>query len=83
VFLIEFKRSFEACLARAFAIFTFCHFTLQEIHTMQIAIPAERLAGEKRVAATPETVKKLVAMGHAVVVEQGAGPRHWVRPTSC
>jgi hypothetical protein len=63
------------CLARAFAIFTFCfcHFTLQEIHTMQIAIPAERLAGEKRVAATPETVKKLVAMGHTVVVEQGAG----------
>ncbi len=40
---------------------------------MQIAIPAERLAGETRVAATPETVKKLVAMGHAVVVEQGAG----------
>ena len=40
---------------------------------MQIAIPAERLAGEKRVAATPETVKKLIAMGHAVVVEQGAG----------
>lgn len=40
---------------------------------MQIAIPAERLAGESRVAATPETVKKLVAMGHAVVVETGAG----------
>ena len=40
---------------------------------MQIAIAAERLAGETRVAATPETVKKLVAMGHAVVVEQGAG----------
>ncbi|WP_275576185.1 hypothetical protein [Aquitalea magnusonii] len=40
---------------------------------MQIAIPAERLAGEKRVAATPETVKKLIAMGHSVVVEQGAG----------
>jgi NAD(P) transhydrogenase subunit alpha len=40
---------------------------------MQIAIPAEKLAGEKRVAATPETVKKLVAMGHTVVVEQGAG----------
>ncbi|HJU49542.1 MAG TPA: NAD(P)(+) transhydrogenase (Re/Si-specific) subunit alpha, partial [Pseudogulbenkiania sp.] len=40
---------------------------------MQIAIPAERLAGEARVAATPETVKKLVAMGHSVVVESGAG----------
>jgi NAD(P) transhydrogenase subunit alpha len=44
-----------------------------ERKTMQIAIPAERLAGETRVAATPETVKKLVAMGHAVVVETGAG----------
>ncbi|MBI3145234.1 MAG: Re/Si-specific NAD(P)(+) transhydrogenase subunit alpha, partial [Pseudogulbenkiania sp.] len=40
---------------------------------MQIAIPAERLAGETRVAATPETVKKLVALGHTVVVESGAG----------
>ncbi|MDF0604738.1 Re/Si-specific NAD(P)(+) transhydrogenase subunit alpha [Neisseriaceae bacterium TC5R-5] len=40
---------------------------------MQIAIPAERLAGEHRVAATPETVKKLVALGHLVALEQGAG----------
>ncbi|MDN0077672.1 Re/Si-specific NAD(P)(+) transhydrogenase subunit alpha [Crenobacter sp. SG2303] len=40
---------------------------------MQIAIPAERLAGETRVAATPETVKKLVGLGHSVVVEKGAG----------
>jgi NAD(P) transhydrogenase subunit alpha len=40
---------------------------------MQIAIPAEHSAEETRVAATPETVKKLVAMGHSVVVEQGAG----------
>ncbi|MBV8047806.1 MAG: Re/Si-specific NAD(P)(+) transhydrogenase subunit alpha [Paludibacterium sp.] len=40
---------------------------------MQIAIPAESLAGEARVAATPETVKKLVALGHSVVVERGAG----------
>lgn len=40
---------------------------------MQIAIPAERLAGETRVAATPETVKKLLAQGHSVVVERGAG----------
>lgn len=40
---------------------------------MQIAIPAERLAGEHRVAATPETVKKLVAAGHAVSVQAGAG----------
>ena len=46
---------------------------------MQIAVAAERLAGETRVAATPETVKKLVAMGHAVVVEAGAG-RHAAVP---
>ncbi|AOZ51166.1 Re/Si-specific NAD(P)(+) transhydrogenase subunit alpha [Chromobacterium vaccinii] len=40
---------------------------------MNIVIPTERLAGEHRVAATPDTVKKLVGAGHAVVVEQGAG----------
>ena len=36
---------------------------------MHIAIPAERAAGETRVAATPETVKKLVQAGHTVTVE--------------
>ncbi len=40
---------------------------------MQIGIPRERYAGETRVAATPETVKKLVAGKHAVLVERGAG----------
>jgi NAD(P) transhydrogenase subunit alpha len=40
---------------------------------MRIAIPAETRAGETRVAATPETVKKLVAAGHAVTVQAGAG----------
>ena len=40
---------------------------------MQIGIPAETLAGETRVAATPETVKKFVAMGLDVVVQSGAG----------
>ncbi|WP_087689266.1 MULTISPECIES: Re/Si-specific NAD(P)(+) transhydrogenase subunit alpha [unclassified Pandoraea] len=40
---------------------------------MRIGIPAETLAGETRVAATPETVKKLVASGHQVVVAHGAG----------
>jgi NAD(P) transhydrogenase subunit alpha len=40
---------------------------------MQIGIPRESLAGETRVAATPETVKKLVAAKHAVTVECGAG----------
>jgi H+-translocating NAD(P) transhydrogenase subunit alpha len=41
---------------------------------MQIGIPAEIRAGETRVAATPETVKKLTAGGHhKVLVQSGAG----------
>jgi H+-translocating NAD(P) transhydrogenase subunit alpha len=41
---------------------------------MRIGIPAEIYPGEGRVAATPETVKKLVAGGrHTVIVESGAG----------
>ena len=40
---------------------------------MQIGIPAETRSGETRVAATPETVKKLLAAGHAVLVQSGAG----------
>ncbi|WP_137939894.1 Re/Si-specific NAD(P)(+) transhydrogenase subunit alpha [Chitinivorax sp. B] len=40
---------------------------------MQIGIPAETLPGETRVAATPETVKKLIGLGQVVVVQTGAG----------
>jgi NAD(P) transhydrogenase subunit alpha len=41
---------------------------------MIIGIPRETRAGETRVAATPETVKKLAASGqHPIVVEAGAG----------
>lgn len=40
---------------------------------MRIGIPAETRAGETRVAATPETVKKMLAAGHQVLVQQGAG----------
>ncbi len=40
---------------------------------MLIGIPAETAAREHRVAATPETVRKLVAGGHDVHVERGAG----------
>ncbi|MFA7668493.1 MAG: Re/Si-specific NAD(P)(+) transhydrogenase subunit alpha [Burkholderiaceae bacterium] len=40
---------------------------------MRIGVPAETAAGETRVAATPETIKKLVAQGHAVHVQSGAG----------
>ncbi|MEX0922707.1 MAG: Re/Si-specific NAD(P)(+) transhydrogenase subunit alpha [Rhodovibrionaceae bacterium] len=40
---------------------------------MKIAIPKERRPQEARVAASPETVKKLVALGQQVTVEKGAG----------
>ncbi|MES2537149.1 MAG: Re/Si-specific NAD(P)(+) transhydrogenase subunit alpha [Pseudomonadota bacterium] len=40
---------------------------------MRIGIPAETRPGETRVAATPETVKKLVAGKHQVLVQSGAG----------
>ena len=43
---------------------------------MQIGIPAEVRAGETRVAATPETVKKLAGTGrHDLLVQSGAGAR--------
>lgn len=40
---------------------------------MRIGIPAETRPGETRVAATPETVKKLVAAKHQVMIQSGAG----------
>ena len=40
---------------------------------MLIGVPAESIAGEGRVAATPETVKKLKAQGHVLQVQSGAG----------
>ncbi len=40
---------------------------------MKIAILKESAAGESRVAATPETVKKLIALGATLAVEAGAG----------
>lgn len=40
---------------------------------MKIAVLAESTAGELRVAATPETVKKFAALGALVAVESGAG----------
>ncbi|CAN5723881.1 Re/Si-specific NAD(P)(+) transhydrogenase subunit alpha [soil metagenome] len=38
-----------------------------------IAVTTERRAGETRVAAVPETVKKLIVAGFSVVIESGAG----------
>ena len=40
---------------------------------MQIGIPTETVAGETRVAITPETAKKLKAQGHTLRVQAGAG----------
>ena len=40
---------------------------------MRLAVLKERAAAETRVAATPETVKKLIALGLTVAVERDAG----------
>ncbi len=40
---------------------------------MKIAILKEEITGEKRVAATPDAVKKYIALGAKVTVETGAG----------
>ncbi len=40
---------------------------------VRIAVLKERATGEQRVAATPETVKKFIALGASVAVEPGAG----------
>ena len=40
---------------------------------MKIAVLKEQVVGERRVAATPETVKKLAGLGATLAVEAGAG----------
>ena len=40
---------------------------------MRIGVPLETRPEETRVAATPETVKKLISQGHTVVIQKGAG----------
>ncbi|XZZ70218.1 Re/Si-specific NAD(P)(+) transhydrogenase subunit alpha [Microbulbifer sp. JMSA008] len=40
-----------------------------------IAIPRETVEGEARVAATPESVKRLIDLGFSVVVQAGAGEK--------
>ena len=40
---------------------------------MKIAVLKEQAAGERRVAATPETVKKFIGLGASMAVEKGAG----------
>ena len=40
---------------------------------MLIGVPAETTVGETRVAVTPETAKKLIAQGHTIRIQSGAG----------
>ncbi|MBL4618323.1 MAG: Re/Si-specific NAD(P)(+) transhydrogenase subunit alpha [Robiginitomaculum sp.] len=40
---------------------------------MKLAVLTERLSGEARIALTPQTITKLVAAGHKVQIESGAG----------
>jgi H+-translocating NAD(P) transhydrogenase subunit alpha len=40
---------------------------------VQVGVRREQRAGERRVAATPETVRQLTGLGLAVLVERGAG----------
>ena len=40
---------------------------------MKIAVPKEKWANEARISASPDTVKKFIALGFDVVVESGAG----------
>ncbi len=42
---------------------------------MRIGVPREIRQGERRVAATPDTVKRLVKLGFEVTVEAGAGTK--------
>ena len=43
--------------------------------SLKIAVAAESDAGEPQAAATPETIRKMVALGADVAVEPGAGTK--------
>ena len=49
---------------------------------MKIAVLKETAAGERRVSATPETVKKFVSLGAVVAVESGAGDTGFLNDSS-
>ena len=49
---------------------------------MKMAILKETAAGERRVAATPETVRKFTALGAQVSVERAAGTASWIADTA-
>lgn len=49
--------------------------TKQNAKSIQIALPKETAAFENRISLTPQAVQLLVANGHEVIVENGAGER--------
>ncbi|MEQ1570089.1 MAG: Re/Si-specific NAD(P)(+) transhydrogenase subunit alpha, partial [Myxococcota bacterium] len=40
---------------------------------MRVAVPRETRVGERRVAATPDTVGRVIKLGYSVAIERGAG----------
>ena len=46
---------------------------MNETNTLRVCVPRETKAGEQRVAATPETVARLIKLGFQVSIEAGAG----------
>jgi NAD(P) transhydrogenase subunit alpha len=44
-----------------------------QVSVPTLLVPRERIPGERRVAATPETVRRLQARGWTLIVESGAG----------
>ena len=48
---------------------------------MKVAVAAEVEAGEPRVAATPETIKKIITLGTDVAIEPGAGIKSGIPDT--
>jgi NAD(P) transhydrogenase subunit alpha len=46
---------------------------------MKVAVVKERRAFEHRVAASPDTIKRMIGMGLEIVVESGAGEGAWFR----
>ena len=42
---------------------------------MKIGAPAEKAAGEARVALTPDSAKQLIRLGHECLIQKGAGKR--------
>ncbi|QPP05716.1 Re/Si-specific NAD(P)(+) transhydrogenase subunit alpha [Streptomyces bathyalis] len=46
---------------------------MSDSHPQQVGVAAESKAGETRVAATPDSIRKILKLGYEAVVESGAG----------